>query len=230
MLPQKISELKEHLLSEAALVEHMLINSMQGVLKKDVRLLKEVMEDEEPKVNDDDRMIEKFCVELIAQSSPVARDLRLALMIIKMNKDLERMGDHAVNVCQSGIFLASCSFEDSNDEIKIMSEGAIAMFKDAIKSFASEDIVLANSVCDRDNIVDDAGDQILKRLTVIMQSKKSSIHESLHIMRIAYNLERIADLATNIAEEVIYIVEGEDIKHHHYATSTDIPSGSILNS
>ncbi|MBF0489234.1 MAG: phosphate signaling complex protein PhoU [Candidatus Omnitrophica bacterium] len=219
MLPQKMYELKTHLLSEAALVEDMLEKSLQGIYARDEVLLKKVMEEQEPKVNDDDRMIEKFCVELIAQFDPVARDLRLALMIIKMNKDLERTADHAVNVCQSGLFLVSNSFEDTNNEVRVMAEGAIAMFKDSIKAFALEDVVLANDVCNRDNSVDDAGDRILKRLTVLMQSKKSSIAQSLHIMRIAHNLERIADLSTNIAEEVIYIVQGEDIKHHHHSSS-----------
>lgn len=216
MLPQKITELKEQLLSESSLVQDMLINSMQGILKKDESLLNKVIEEEEPKVNRGDRLIEKLCVELIAQYEPVARDLRLVLMIIKMNKDLERIADHAVNVCQSGIFLVQNSFVDSNNEIKVMAEGAIDMFKDSIKSFALEDIALANTVCNRDNVVDEAGDQILKRLTALMHLKKDSIPLSLHIMRIAYNLERIADLSTNISEEVIYIVEGEDIKHHHF--------------
>ncbi len=215
MLPQKISELKRHLLSEASLVEDMLVKSIQGTLHKDEPLLREVVEDQEPKVNNNDRMIEKFCVELIAQFDPVARDLRLALMIIKMNKDLERIADHAVNICQSGIFLTSNGFEDTNHEIKIMAEGAIGMFKDSIKAFALEDVSLASSVCDRDNIVDEAGDAILKRLTALMHSQKNSISSSLHIMRVAYNLERIADLSTNVAEEVIYIVQGEDIKHQH---------------
>lgn len=218
MLPQKISELKEHLLSEASLVDDMLVKSVYGILNKDGEMLKVVEQDQEPKVNDDDRMIEKFCVELIAQFEPVARDLRLALMIIKMNKDLERIADHAVNVSQSGSFLVANHFEDTDNEIKIMAEGAISMFKDSIKAFAIENVALANSVCDRDNIVDEAGDNILKRLTALMHNKKSSIPISLHIMRIAYNLERIADLSTNIAEEVIYITQGEDIKHQHFTS------------
>jgi phosphate transport system protein len=216
MLPDKISELKKQLLLEASLVEDMLVKSMQGIFQKDQGFLKEVMEEKEPKVNSGDRLIEKLCVELIAQYEPRARDLRLVLMIIKMNKDLERIADHAVNICQSGVFLVANSFEDSNNEIQMMAKGAIGMFTDSIKSFACEDIVLAGTVCNRDNIVDEAGDQILKRLTALMHLKKNAISSSLHIMRIAYNLERIADLSTNIAEEVIYIVEGEDIKHHHF--------------
>ncbi len=216
MLPQRMTELKELLLSEATLVEEMFIKSLQGILKKDESLFRAVIEEEEPKVNDDDRMVEKFCVELIAQFDPVARDLRLALMIIKMNKDLERIADHVVNVCQSGIFLTAHSFEDTNNELEIMSEAALSMFKDSMKSFISEDVFLAKDVCNRDNIVDEAGDKILKRLTDLMQSKKNSVPSSLHVMRIAYNLERIADLSTNIAEEVIYIVEGRDVKHNSH--------------
>jgi phosphate transport system protein len=89
------------------------------------------------------------------------------------------------------------------------------MMKDGINAFVNEDVALAKLVCDRDDIVDDAGDKILKDLTVIMRGKKDTIPRALALMRIAHNLERIADLSTNIAEEVIYIVEGRDIKHHN---------------
>jgi phosphate transport system protein len=89
------------------------------------------------------------------------------------------------------------------------------MMKDSINAFVNEDPALAKTVCDRDDTVDDAGDKILKDLTVIMRGKKDTITRALALMRIAHNLERIADLSTNIAEEVIYIVEGRDIKHHN---------------
>ena len=134
-------------------------------------------------------------------------------MIIKMNKDLERMADHAVNISESGLYLIANPLIGSYVDLKAMGENTVAMMKDAINAFVNEDIILAQSVCDRDDIVDDAGDRILKELTVVMRGKKDSIQRALALMRIAHNLERIADLSTNIAEEVIYIVEGRDIKH-----------------
>ena len=214
MLREKIVELKQNLLEDAALVEDMIGKSIKGLLDKNPALLEEVINTNEPRVNDYDRAIEKMCVELIAQYEPVARDLRMVIMIIKMNKDLERMGDHAVNICESGTYLLKNPVMTSSDDLKLMGENAVLMLKDSINAFVNEDVVLANAVCERDNIVDDAGDKILKDLTDLMRVKKDSITPSLQLMRIAHNLERIADLSTNIAEEVIYIVEGRDVKHH----------------
>ena len=95
-----------------------------------------------------------------------------------------------------------------------MGENTVAMMKDGINAFVNEDIALAQRVCDRDDVVDEAGDKVLKDLTDVMKGKKDIIPRALALMRIAHNLERIADLSTNIAEEVVYIVEGRDIKHH----------------
>jgi len=102
----------------------------------------------------------------------------------------------------------------SYDDLRIMGESTVSMMKDSINAFVNEDIALAHLVCDRDDVVDQAGDKILKDLTVVMRGKKDVIPRALAVMRIAHNLERIADLSTNLAEEVVYIVEGRDIKHH----------------
>lgn len=214
MLKEKIIELKHQLMQDAALVEEMIGKSVKGLLDNNPALLEEVINTYEPRVNDYDREIEKMCVELIAQFEPVARDLRMVIMIIKMNKDLERMADHAVNICESGLFLLKHPAKISHTDLKLMGESAVLMLKDSINAFVNENAVLANAVCHRDNVVDDAGDKILKDLTELMRSKKDMIPLSLQMMRIAHNLERIADLSTNIAEEVIYIVEGRDVKHH----------------
>lgn len=215
MLPQKMVELKRHLLEDAALVEDMIAKSIKGLTEKNEILLLEVMNTEEPKANDYDRAIDEMCVELIAQYEPVARDLRMVIMIVKMNKDLERIADHAVNVCESALFLISKPGLQPLEDLKLMGENSVRMLKDSINAFVNENVQLASAVLERDNIVDSAGDTILKELTELMRTHKDVIPRALHVMRIAHNLERIADLATNIAEEVIYIVEGRDIKHNH---------------
>ncbi len=214
MLKEKIIDLKHQLMQDASLVEEMIAKSIKGLMENNQSLLEEVIHTYEPKVNEYDRAIEQTCVELIAQFEPVARDLRMVVMVIKMNKDLERMGDHAVNICESGLHLIKTPASLSRNDLKFMGENAVLMLKDSINAFVNENVVLANAVCERDNVVDDAGDKILKDLTEIMRSKKETIPQSLQMMRIAHNLERIADLSTNIAEEVIYIVEGRDVKHH----------------
>ena len=215
MLKEKMIELKRHLLEDAALVEDMIAKSIRGLKDKNEVLLLEVMNTEEPKANDYDREIDEMCVEIIAQYEPVARDLRMVIMIVKMNKDLERIADHAVNVCESALFLINKPVLNPLADLKLMGENAVLMLKDSINAFVNENVQLANTVLERDNIVDSAGDKILGDLTELMRAQKDSIPRALHVMRIAHNLERIADLATNIAEEVIYIVEGRDIKHHH---------------
>jgi len=214
MLRDKITELKHQLIQDAGLVEDMISRSMRGLLEKNPDLLYQVVKHQEPRVNAYDRSIDELCVQTLAQYEPVARDLRLVIMIIKMNKDLERIADHAVNISESGLYLIANPFLGSYDDLRTMGESAVAMMKDAINAFVNEDIVLASLVCDRDDIVDNAGDKILKDLTDVMKGKKDVIPRALALMRIAHNLERIADLSTNIAEEVIYIVEGRDIKHH----------------
>ena len=213
MLREKITELKHQLIQDAGLVEDMISRSMRGLLEKNPDLLYQVVQNQEPRVNAYDRSIDELCVQTLAQFEPVARDLRLVIMIIKMNKDLERMADHAVNISESGLYLIANPFVGSYSDLPGMGENTVGMLKDAINAFVNEDVTMAQAVCDRDTIVDDAGDRILKELTVVMR-KKDTIPRALALMRIAHNLERIADLSTNIAEEVIYIVEGRDIKHH----------------
>lgn len=214
MLREKITELKHQLIQDAGLVEDMIHRSMRGLLEKNADMLYQVVKNEEPRVNAYDRSIDELCVQTIAQFEPVARDLRLVIMIVKMNKDLERMADHAVNISESGLYLIANPFIGSYSDLPSMGENTISMLKDAINAFVNEDVALAQAVCERDNVVDEAGDRILKELMVVMRGRKDTIPRALAMMRIAHNLERIADLATNIAEEVVYIVEGRDIKHH----------------
>jgi phosphate transport system protein len=213
MLREKITELKHLLIQDAGLVEDMISRSMRGLLEKNPDMLYQVVKHQEPRVNAFDRSIDELCVQTVAQFEPVARDLRLVIMIIKMNKDLERIADHAVNISESGLYLIANPFLGSYEDLRVMGENTVSMMKDGINAFVNEDIALAQSVCDRDDIVDEAGDKILKDLINVMR-KKDTIPRALAVMRIAHNLERIADLSTNIAEEVIYIVEGRDIKHH----------------
>lgn len=214
MFKEKVTELKHQLIQDASLVEEMIAKSIKGLLDGKEEMLLEVMNTEEPKVNDYDRTIDELCVQLIAQFEPVARDLRKVIMMIKMNKDLERIADHAVNISESSLFLIQHPVLGHYEDLKLMGESAVGMLKDSINAFVNEDTHLAVSVRQRDNIVDDAGEKILKDLTETMRSKKDSIPRCLQLMRIAHNLERIADLSTNIAEEVIYIVEGKDVKHN----------------
>lgn len=214
MLEDKINELKKELIGYATLVEEMISKSINGLLKREKTPLLDVINTLEPATNDLEITIDKLCMSAIAQFQPLAKDLRTILMIYKMNSDLERMGDHAANIADSGIFLLSRPPVKPLIDIPRMSEETVRSLSDTIKSFMNEDAVLAQSVCERDHIIDALQNQIFRELVTFMTSDATTIERSLHLIRIANNLERIADLATNICEDVIFMVEGRVIKHH----------------
>jgi len=214
MLKEKMEDLKQDLIQFASLVEDMIDKSIKGLIDKDSKLLEEVIRRDEPRANQFDNQLDEECTMLIAQFEPVARDLRTILMVLKMNHDLERMADHAVNISESALFLIGRPDLKPIKEILPMAQGAVLMLKESIDSFIREDVDLAKKVLESDGVVDDLGEKILAEVTEYMKGKRDGIKRSLNIIRISHNLERIGDLSSNIAEEVIFIVEGKDIKHN----------------
>ena len=214
MLEEKLIELKKELIDNAMLVETMVSKSVSGLLKRDKAALLEVMEKDEPKANAYEIEMDELCTNLIAQYQPKGKSLRAALMILKMSNDLERMGDHAVNIVESALYLIERPQVKPLDDIPKMGELTTKMLKDGINSFINEDALLARSVCIMDDGVDDLKDKIFRELTALMSSDPATIDRALHLLRISGNLERIADLSTNICEDVMYLVEGRVIKHH----------------
>ncbi|OGS23815.1 MAG: phosphate transport system regulatory protein PhoU [Elusimicrobia bacterium RIFOXYB2_FULL_48_7] len=214
MLEEKILELKREITGFAGIVEKMVDKSIKGLVNKDKDILDEVIRIDEPKVNNLEIEIDELCTTLIAQYAPKGKDLRIILMAMKMNNDLERIGDHAVNITQSSLSLIESPFVKPLNDIPKMSEAAVNMFKDSINAFVNEDPALAKGVCERDNTVDDLRTKIMKELTLYMGKDPSTIERSLNLIRITGNLERIADLSTNICEDVIYLAEGRVIKHN----------------
>jgi phosphate transport system protein len=215
MLKERIVELKKNLTEFASLIENILEKSLKGLLRREKELLSGVIERDEPKTNDLEIEIEEQCISLLAQYQPEAKDLRTILMILKMNNDLERMGDHAVNICESALYLIERPEVKPLLDLPRMAEETKTMVRDSITAFINEDTKLAQSVCERDNTIDNLREQTIRELITYMTSDATTIERSLHLMRISHNFERIADLATNICEDVIYIVEGHIIKHRH---------------
>ncbi len=214
MLEEKLTELKQRIVEYSSLVEEMIEKSIKGLLKKEKELLLEVIEKDEPKANDFEIELDEFCTTLIAQYEPKAKDLRTILMILKMNNDLERVGDLSVNISESSLFLIERPLVKPLIDIPRMAQETIGMLKNSIDAFIGEDAKLAKNVCERDNIVDGLREQIIRELFTFMISDTSTIERSLQLIRISHNLERIADLSTNISEDVIFMVEGKIIKHH----------------
>jgi phosphate transport system protein len=214
MLEEKMIALRKELIESATHVEGMIDKSITGLMRKDSTLLTEVIEKDEPKANDSEISIEELCTTMIAQYEPRAKDLRTILMVMKMNNDLERVGDHAVNIAECSLFLIERPSLKPLLDIPRMAEESVGMLKDAIEAFIKEDSLLAAMVCERDNIVDNLGQQILRELITFMGADPTTIERSMRLLNIARNLERIGDLSTNISEDVIFMVEGRVIKHH----------------
>ena len=211
-----MTELKKELVNFATLAETMIAKSIKGLLKKERTILKEVEDLHEPDANAYEIKLEELCTSLIAQFEPRAKDLRTVLMIFKMTSDIERMGDHAVHIADSGLFLITKPLVKPLIDIPRMADETVKSVDDAIQSFINEDAELARSVCERDDIIDGLQTQIFRELVTYMTSDPTTIARSLHLIRVANNLERIADLATNISEDVIFMVEGKIIKHHQH--------------
>ncbi len=214
IITKKTIALKRELLEFASLAERMIEDSILGLLKKDTHLLKVVIEQYEPKANRFEIEIDEKCVGLIAQYQPKVKELRTILMVMQMNNDLERVGDHAVNIAESALFIIERPAVKPLIDIPRMAELSIKMLKDSLRSFTDEDTELARSVCERDSEVDALGEQVLRELITFMSADTSTIERSLHLLRISRNLERIGDLSTNICEDTIFITEGRVIKHH----------------
>lgn len=215
VLDERLSELRKALVELATLVEHMISSSINGLVKRDRELLDSVIQIDEPKANDLDIQLDELCTSLIAQYQPMAKDLRTILMVFKMNEDLERMADHAVNISQSSLRLLETPAVKPLIDIPEMASVASQMVTDSITAFINEDQALANLVCERDDIIDSLRDKTFQELIELMRADPANISRCLDLMRIARNLERIADLSTNLCEEVIFMVEGKIIKHHN---------------
>jgi phosphate transport system protein len=214
MLEEKMVALRKELIDYATHVEGMIDKSITGLMRKDSSTLTEVIEKDEPKANEAEIAIDELCTTMIAQYEPRAKDLRTILMAMKMNNDLERVGDHAVNIAECSLFLIERPSLKPLLDIPRMAEESVGMLKDAIEAFIKEDALLAAMVCERDSIVDNLGQQILRELITFMGADPATIKRSMRLLNIARNLERIGDLSTNISEDVIFMVEGRVIKHH----------------
>lgn len=215
----EMMQLKEKLLSMASKVETEINQSIEAVEKKDTDMASAIFGlDKEV-----DRMeieIEEQAISLMARHQPAAGDLRFLIGVIKINNDLERIGDHGVNIAQSAIALASQPDVKPLIDIPRMAELAVSMLRDSLVSFISSDPEKAREVCTRDDQVDSLKRQILGELSTIMMEKPDTITRSMHLILVSRNLERIADLATNISEDTIYICQAKVIKHRIDQQST----------
>lgn len=215
MQQARILELKEAIVSQANSVEQMLENSVNGLFSRERDLLRLVIEKEEREVNDRELEIDELCINNIALFSPEAKDLRTIFMVARMNSDLERMADHCVNIAESALYLIDNYFVEIMDEVNRMAGITALMLKKSVTAFIDENVKSASTVCKMDNEVDAMLERIIAHLIDFMALHSDRIEVAMHLVRVAQNLEKIADLTTNISEETIYIARGKVIKHNY---------------
>ena len=210
---RELDALKEHLLEMGGRAETVVLKSVEALRRRDAVLASEVFGDDRVL----DRMeidVDERCLRLLALQQPLARDLRFITAALKISNDLERVGDHAVNIAGSAVRLAELPLLKPLVDIPRMADLAAGMLHEALDAFVRHDAESARRLCRRDDEVDQLNEQVFRELVSFMIEDPSTISRAMELVLVARNLERVADLATNVAEEVVFIAEARIIKHH----------------
>jgi phosphate transport system protein len=217
-----LESLRRQLIGMGAEVENQIRLAIEALVEADGAKARRVIED--------DRTIDRLevkneedTIHLLATQQPVASDLRLLVAGLKINSDLERIGDHAVNIAEAAERMASVRPFKPWIDIPYMAEIAQGMLRDSLDAFVKRDSALALEVCRRDDLLDDKNKSLIRELLTYMVENPALISTCIEIMGISKNLERVGDLSTNIAEESIFIAEGQNIKHGHLGS---LPGGA----
>jgi len=206
---QGLDELKQRLLIMGGLAEQAVDRAIHAYATRDLELCHKVLEDEKA-INASEREIDEIAVDLLAMQQPMAVDLRFLFSVIKINADLERVGDQAVNIAERVIDLSKSPAAELPVDIARMASIAAAMVHQSLQAFIEENA----EVLERDDIVDAINREAFEALTRVMQNDPTLARQALDALIVARNLERVADHATNIAEDVIFWVRGADVRHH----------------
>jgi phosphate transport system protein len=210
---QELEELKERLLWMGSLAERSVHQAIQALLENDEGLALRVIS-EEAAINEMQLEVDDRVMRLLALRQLMATDLRFALAATRINADLERIGDQAVNIAQSVQRLVRHPRVKPYIDLPRMSEVAEGMVRDSLNAVVRGDVELAKDVLSRDDQVDSLRDQIFRELLTYMMENSAVVFPAFELILIARNLERVGDHATNIAEDVIYMVAGRDVRHH----------------
>jgi phosphate transport system protein len=187
--------------------------AVRAYQNRDVSLCQIVLRDES-KINAAERDVDEMSIDLLAMQQPMAIDLRFIVACIKINADLERVGDQAVNIAERVMDLATRPDSALDVDIPRMAQLSISMVRDALNAFLTADVDLAQTVLERDDLVDNMNREIFEAVDSAMSKSNSDHRNQLDTLIVARNLERVADHATNIAEDVIFWVRGADVRHH----------------
>jgi phosphate transport system protein len=209
---QDLEKIRQTMLRMGGLVERMIGEAMQALIDRDVERAQAVIATDD-EVDEVEKELDELCQRYIALQQPAAVDLRFLVAAMKIATDLERMGDSAVNVAQAAEVLNREPPLKPYIDLPRLARISQEMVRDALDSFVSRDSAAALAVCKRDDEVDSLYKQLFRELLTYMMEDPRAITRALHLLLVARNYERIADHATNIGEDVIFYVEGRDIRH-----------------
>jgi phosphate transport system protein len=210
---RELEGLKTSLIKMGSVVEENIAFAIRAVLEKSSDLARKVIETDK-RVDSLEIEIDNTVIDLLALQQPVASDLRFIIAAQKINNDLERIGDHAVNIAEAAEKLCTLPGVELLEEIPMMADITKIMLKDALDSFILLDPAKARLVLKTDDQIDDLNRLVVRRIIELVKSNIPTIEYGLELSRVSRNLERVADLATNIAEEVIFHTQARVVKHH----------------
>jgi len=211
---EEVKHINEKLIRMAAIVEEMIRIAIKSLIDRNNSVLA-FINPKEKEVNDLQIIIDEEIITLIARMQPVATDLRFLIAASKINSELERIADQVINIGQNTLILVKYPQLKPLVDIPLMADVVQQMVHDSLDSYIHKDVDTAQKVLSSDDKVDAFKDQIFRELLTYMMSEPQTIQRALCFILIARNLERIGDHSTNIAEEVIYMVQGRDVRHHH---------------
>lgn len=210
---QELAEVQDLLVKMASEAEQQLHSALAAVKQRDAQSASTTIENDRL-IDDFEVEIEDMAISLLARRQPMAIDLRMLVATLKISNDLERVGDHAVNIAQCARRLAEALPVPEPTDLDRMMDVASGMLRDAIGAFIHRDVDLAREVLGRDDDVDRCNDAVFREMLTQMAENTNTVVAALQMMLVARNLERVADLATNLGEDVVYVVEARSIKHH----------------
>jgi phosphate transport system protein len=217
---QRLDDLKENLLVMAGMAEQAIQRAIEAYRTRDTSICDLVMHGELA-INKQEREIDQMALDLLAMEQPMAIDLRFILAVIKINADLERVGDQAVNIAGRVCDLNAFAAAEMPVDIPHMASIASGMVRKALQSFIEGDAEMAETVLVMDDQVDKMNQEAYYSLSILIKEQPNLTAQALNALVIARNLERVADHATNIAEDVIFWVRGADVRHHQDSTHQD---------
>jgi phosphate transport system protein len=210
---QNLDDLKEKLLVMAGMAEQAIQRAIEAYRVRDLSIC-ELVARSEPAINRMERDIDQMALDLLAMEQPMAIDLRFILAVIKINADLERVGDQALNIAERVSDMQALSLIELPVDIPKLASLASTMVRSALQAFIDADAVMAEKVLHMDDEVDEMNRAAYRTLTRCIESHPENSQQALNVLVIARNLERVGDHATNIAEDVIFWVRGADVRHH----------------